>query len=191
MKQFLVSIGLVFGLVSTTVAQVTINPKVGVNFYDISDTDGDFSTDGKTGFHGGVDVRIGDKIFIQPGLHYYALSADFQNDGLIDRIEDDVRLQNIRVPVMLGTSFLQTDQFKLRANVGLVGLFPLATNDNLIFDADDYRNVNFGAAVGAGMDLGRLTLDIVYDFGLSDTFEESSNFSGRGNILSLSVGIAL
>ncbi|MEM1328403.1 MAG: porin family protein [Bacteroidota bacterium] len=191
MKKYLMSVALVFALVGTTFAQLTINPKIGVNFYDISDTDGEIIPDGKTGFHGGVDFRIGDKVFVQPGIHYYALSADFQNDGLVDRIEDDVRLQNVRIPVLVGTSFLQTDQFKLRANIGLVGLFPIATNDNLIFDADDYRNVNFGAATGVGMDLGRLTLDIMYDFGLTDTFEDTSNFSGRGNVLSLSVGIAL
>ncbi|MEM9887302.1 MAG: porin family protein [Bacteroidota bacterium] len=178
--------------VGSTYAQgITINPKAGINIYDISGEEGAFSSDGKAGFHLGLDVRIGDAIFLQPGVHYYALQAEFVDEGPLDFIREDIRLQSIRVPLMLGTSFIQNDQFGLRAQVGVVGLFPLNVDDNdFLFDVDDYRNINFGAAAGLGMDIGIVTLDIVYDFGLTDTFNEDFDFNGKGNILTLSVGLA-
>lgn len=196
MRNLLLSCGLLFAFMSGAVAQdnFKINPKVGINFYDISDVSGDFDNDGRSGFHAGVDFRIGDKVYIQPGAHYYALKSDFTNEGIVDEVidelTDEVQLQTIRVPVMIGTSFLQNDVLGLRAQTGLVGLFPIGTSDNTIFDNDDYRNTNFGAAVGLGIDISILTLDIIYDFGLTDSFEDDANFSGKNNILSLSVGLA-
>lgn len=196
MRNILLSCGLLFAFMGSAIAQdnFKINPKVGVNFYDISDASGDFDNDGKSGFHAGVDFRIGDKVFIQPGAHYYSLKSNFTNLGIVDQVidelTDDVQLQTVRIPVMVGSSFLQNDKFGLRAQVGLVGLFPIGTSDNTIFDNDDYRNINFGAAAGLGMDIGIITLDLVYDFGLTDSFEDNANFNGKGNILSLSVGLA-
>lgn len=173
-------------------AQVRLNPKIGLNAYDVSAEDGNYQIDGKTGFHAGLDLRIGDKVYFQPGAHYYALRADFGEDGVIENLlTDDIALQTVRVPVLIGTSIINADAFALRAHVGGVGLFPLNVNDNsFLITKSDYKSVNFGAVVGAGLDLGKLTVDINYDFGLTDNFNEDAviDFNGKGNVLSVSLG---
>jgi len=173
-------------------AQVKVNPKIGVNAYDISAEDGNYEVNGKTGFHAGLDFRFGDKIYFQPGAHYYALRADFGEDGLIEEfLTDDIALQTIRVPVLIGTSIINADAFALRAHIGGVGLFPLNVNDNsFLITKSDYKSVNLGAVVGAGLDLGKVTLDVNYDFGLTDNFNDDAviDFNGKGNVLSVSLG---
>lgn len=194
MRKIVLTLGLIAVTASFLMAQVAINPKVGINYYDISDESGEISTDGKGGFHLGLDLRFGDLFYIQPGLHYYSLDAEYIDEGPLDFLTDDIRLQSIRIPVTLGTSFLRFNDgnVKLRAQAGIVGLFPLNVDDNdFLIDTDDFRTTTFGAVAGIGMDLGILTLDITYDFGMTDTFNNDSNidFNGRGNILSFSVGL--
>lgn len=190
----LIAIAFLLALFTTAAsAQVQVNPKIGFNLYDISDDAGDFKVDGKSGFHLGVDFRIGESIYVQPGIHYYSLNTDFEgliNDDATNVIKDDVRANNIRIPLVLGAKFLNTDVLGLRAQVGGVGMIPFNIKDNdLLIGKDDYKAVNFGATVGAGVDIGRVTLDLNYDFGLTDSFDKDEiNFSGKGNVLSLSLG---
>ncbi|MEL6719578.1 MAG: outer membrane beta-barrel protein, partial [Bacteroidota bacterium] len=88
-------------------------------------------------------------------------------------------------------AIINADKFKLRAHAGGVGLVPLNVNDNsFLITKSDYKSVNIGAVVGAGLDLGKLTLDLNYDFGLTDNFNEDAviGLDGKGSIVSLSVG---
>lgn len=195
MKQVFITMLALCLFTSVSIAQdVSISPKVGVNFYDVSEDElSEFELDGQSGFHFGLDLRVGNKVYFQPGLHYYALNADFESKGLGDLVdqvvEGEINSESIRLPLLLGLSFLQTDKVQFRAQAGVTGLFLVNLDDNSLLGTEEYRNFNAGATLGLGMDLGIITLDIIYDIGLTDSFEEGARYEGRGSILSFSAGL--
>jgi len=182
---------------TTAFSQVDINPKIGYNIYNVTDEEGVFEADGQSGFNVGVDFRIGEAIYVQPGIHYYAINVDFQgveeeDDDLVDMVVDDVRRQSLRIPVVVGTSFFDRDNIDLRAFVGGAAFVPLEVDENNVFgiETDDYRDVNLGATIGVGLDLKRVTIDASYDFGLTDSIDDDSSldYNNKPNVFSLSLG---
>ena len=57
---------------------------------------------------------------------------------------------------------------------------------NFDFDVKDLNRFNYGANLGVGIDLAFLTVDVTYEIGLKDYFQ---NAEGRNNMLTASVGI--
>jgi len=197
MKKLLAILTLTAFVCTTAFSQVQINPKIGYNIYDVSDEEGVFEADGQSGFNVGVDFRIGDAIYVQPGIHYYALNVDFEgiaedDDDLQDLVVDDVRRQTLRIPVVVGTSFFNSDNFGLRAFVGGAAFVPFDVDENNVFgiSKEDYRPVNFGATVGVGLDLKRVTIDASYDFGLTDSIDDDStlDYNNKPNVFSITLG---
>ena len=132
---------------------------------------------------------------------------------------------NLQVPVMLGINILDLDIVKLRAQVGPTANFVLksktlaeytlsAVNDEGMViqqegeansdNAFDTKTIAWGLQAGVGVDvLKRITLDVNYNFGLSNVFEnlnntplgETFNFSNidstKQNLFMVTVGIKL
>src|SRR5690625_6243880 len=60
---------------------------------------------GKVGWNLGADLRFGNYLFIQPGVHYYASSLSQEaSDPSIDGFRNSLRLQSLKVPVVVGLS---------------------------------------------------------------------------------------
>ncbi|MEM9990803.1 MAG: porin family protein [Bacteroidota bacterium] len=195
MKQLIIMVLALCLCVGVSVAQdVSFSPKAGINYYDISEDElSEFTLDGQSGFHLGLDLRIGNKVYFQPGLHYYSLNTDFEGKDIGDLAQQieagEVRSESLRLPLVIGTSFLQTERINFRAQAGVTGLFLVNLEDNALLETGNFRNFSGGATFGLGMDIGIITLDIIYDIGLTDTFEDSTNYEGRSNILSFSAGL--
>lgn len=180
--------------------KVSFNPKVGVNQYELTDNNLDvINIESDGGFHAGFDLRIGDKIYFQPGLHYYLQRSTYAvDDDLVylelPIIEDEVAItsQILRVPVVIGTSFLRTDNIKFRAQTGLATMILLDVDEGTEvygIDRNDYRNFVTNATFGLGIDLSFISFEIAYDLGLSDIFKEELVFNTEQDLLSFSVGI--
>lgn len=105
---------------------------------------------------------------------------------------------NLQVPVMIGVNVLDLDLVKLRAQVGPTANFVLksqtlvdytvsATGDNgeqYTQEGDassdkgfDTKSISWGLQAGLGVDVWRFTLDINYNFGLSNIFNALNNTS--------------
>ena len=98
---------------------------------------------------------------------------------------------NLQVPILVGVTILDLDLIKLRAHVGPTANFILKSQtlfdqtysiggetqtmtteqQNVTTDQNfDTKSIAWGAQVGLGVDVWKLTLDINYNFGLSNVF---------------------
>ena len=178
---------------STAMAQVKVNPKVGVNFSGVDAQLQDITADARVGWNAGVDLRIGNGfLFLNPGAHFYSYTArlikDVESPGDVS-FEDETTIQNIKLPVNLG--------LRLTGDNGLIGLHVkggivptmvtgVQEKQDFFFDKDDLNTFTLGANIGAGIDFLVFTLDANYEIGLNDFFADAT---GRNNMLTVSMGL--
>lgn len=146
-----------------------INPESKINTTSIKG--------GKVGWNLGADLRFGNYLFIQPGVHYYASSLSQEaSDPSIDGFRNSLRLQSLKVPVVVGLSPFNLDRsdFAILVSAGIVPTFNLGIKDNKDFiKNDDITNVNWSGKVGAGVEFGAFVVGIDYEFGLNKIFEDA------------------
>ncbi len=174
-------------------AQVRVNPKVGVNFSALDAKLQDITAEARVGWNAGLDFRIGEGfLFLNPGVHYYSYTARLIKDveGPDDvKLSEETTIQNIKLPVNIG--------IRLTGDNGLLGLHVrggvtptmvagVTEREDFFFDKNDLNTFTLGANVGAGIDFLLFTLDASYEIGLNDFFK---NAEGRNNMLTISAGI--
>lgn len=185
-----------FTLLLTTAsvsAQLTVNPKFGVNVSGIDTKLNDINAEARVGWNVGADFRLGDGIiFLNPGAHFYSYSARLiqeVNDPDDVKLSEETQIQNLRLPVNIGIRLTGTDGLlQLHAKGGVTSSYVLGVNEKegFAFDKDSLKDWTFGANVGVGLDILFLTADINYEIGLTDYFADAE---GRNNMLTLSVGL--
>gem|GEM_PF-457894 len=174
-------------------AQVVVNPKVGINFSGFKGDIKDFQAESRVGWNAGIDLRFGESAFyFTPGLHYYSFTAELQkNSNLQDNIqlEENTSIQSLRAPLNLGIRLTgEGGLMALHARGGIVPSYTLSVQEkeNFDLDIDDLNRFNYGANVGLGLDIAIFTVDVNYEFGLSEPFKDSGE---KPNFLTASVGI--
>lgn len=198
---------LAFAKGTDSFAQFSIGIKGGVNFSQLKT---DFKTqsfgdnlqqslDTKTGYVGGVYVRIGSKFFIQPEFIFSAKggSVNILKSGSPNTSQTvAIEYTNFDIPLMIG--------FKvgpLRLNAGPMASFKIsdkgldealkAYSSNV---SDSFKNAAYGYQAGGGLDIGALSLDLRYEGSLSEvtgnTFN-NINFTQKGNLWQLTLGLRL
>lgn len=141
--------------------------KGGINMAKFK-TEGTFDSDNKSGYYAGVWARIGGAgIHLQPELY---LSG--KNTVLVNNVDQNkVRFTSLDLPILLGTK-IGAAGFGLRFNLGPVISFNLADEQNFSNAASssfkgDFKDKTFAAQFGAGLDIGKLSVDLRYENGLS------------------------
>ena len=188
-------------------AQFTIGIKGGVNFSQLKT---DFKTqsfgnnlqqslDTKTGYVGGVYMRIGKKIFVQPEFVFSAKggSVNILKGGSTTTSQTlSIEYTNFDIPVLIG--------FKvgpLRLNAGPMASFKIsdkgldeelkAYSNNV---GESFKNASYGYQAGGGVDLGAFSVDLRYEGSLSEvagnTFN-NINFTQKGNLWQMTLGLRL
>ena len=158
---------------SSSHTSIVLNPQVGINMTQLSTDPEGAEKQYRLGYHFGGYLRIGDMIYLQPGVFLNRMGFELQTT---DEIENEHDFQNdissIQVPVLLGLNVIHSDMVTLRANGGGVATFVTSVKENPLFTKDDFKKTIFSARVGAGADLFGLTADAGYDFGLTGIFKD-------------------
>ena len=151
------------------------------------------------GLFGRVELGM---LYVQPEVLYFktqnifSLEATNISEGLLpeENVTFTLNEANLQVPILVGVKFLDLGVATLRAQVGptanfTIGsqtlfdkTFSLTGNDGetvTIEEGDpviDTKSIAWGMQAGLGADiLGKLTLDINYNFGLSKVFGALNN----------------
>ena len=171
MKNFLIAALLLIGC--STYAQTSFGIKGGLNYgatgdyTSISDGFEDATTiegKSKTGYHLGGFAKFGLLgFFIQPEILYTRLNTDYN--------EFDYKLQKIDAPVLLGVKLLGPLNIKAGPSFQYILSNELEDADFKIAEAES--NITLGYQLGAGLNLGRLGLDVRYE----GAFKENTAFS--------------
>jgi len=191
-------------LSSFAIGPFTIGLKGGINSSKITTdnysgqgvTFNDFRSDAKSGFNVGAFARLGTKIYLQPELLYCVRNS--QSTDATGIATQSVKLKTIQVPILLGFKLIDLKLASIRAFTGPAMSFPMksskVTYDGVsagITDTENYKNNIWDWQLGAGVDVGMITLDCRYEWGLSNTSEGNPSkvgFVNKGNTLTFSVG---
>ena len=151
------------------------------------------------GLFGRVELGM---LYVQPEVLYFktqnifSLEATNISEGLLpeENVTFTLNEANLQVPILVGVKFLDLGVATLRAQVGPTANFTLASttlfdktfsltgNDGETVNIDeneqafDTKAIAWGMQAGIGADiLGKITLDINYNFGLSKVFGNLNN----------------
>ena len=137
----------------------------------------------------GAFVRINmNKWYLQPELNYVSRKSEIVVDGT----GYDLKRKSMDVPILLGYKLVKLPAFKLRAFAGPVASFKIDDSFSNTFK-DQVGDPSFEGAVwngkvGAGVDVWKLTLDVDYEFGLTDV---SSEFLKKNKMVNVTLGFKL
>ncbi len=191
MKKLLILAALFLGISLSVQSQYfTIGPKAGVSFSKFTTDQSEIKALIRDSHHFGLFMRAGNRIYIQPELLLMN-----RNGKLLENHESGSKTLHIRtidLPVMLGGKLISTGCFNVRAMAGPVAslaVFRDVDNENWEDDSGrkDIRCANCAVQAGVGVDLMMFTIDLRYEFGLSD-FSKSNGLVLKNNLISLSLG---
>lgn len=191
----------------------TVGLRAGVNLSQVAGNNLSLSGGGKNftfknnstrayGFVGGIFMRFGKKIFIQPEILFSQKGGKFDvfEDGKSNGRTVDLNLTNIDLPVLVGVKLGNV----LRINAGPVASFRLSDSGNLGDSIKEYqgqsanetfKDVILGYQAGVGFDIGKLNIDLRYEGNVNDVVDvkftdasTASKFAAKGNSLQATLG---
>ncbi len=160
-------------------AQLQVVPQAGLLVQTLQgDPDhGDYK--GDLGWQAGVDLRIGGRVYFQPGLHIgrQATIVQVQVPLLLDTflVENDLVRTVLKAKALLGFNLVHKDGFKLRLNAGPTYDVLLSvdnSDDDIAWNRDDLSAGSFNLDVGAGLDIWFIALEGGVSVGLSKVLDD-------------------
>ena len=192
MKKYLIAILVFFAFSATAqVPYFTFGPKAGASFSRFSADQEQIKEEIKSSLHFGAFVRIGDKLYLQPELLFMNRKGDLSQTAVAGSTKS-LHIKTLDIPVLLGGKLIDTDLFNVRVMAGPVASLALNKDinsenwDNTI-TGKDIRAANWGVQTGAGVDLQMFTLDLRYEFGISD-YSKDEGLTLKNNMFTVSLG---
>jgi len=145
----------------------------------------------RLGWQAGIYGRSGGTIFGQIGLEYRNSTANLirvnnssTTGSVTDQTKGSVKQQFLSIPAYVGVRIGSTLGLRVQAGAELSSQVAIGKN-NLQLGNDDVRRTILNGLIGAGINLGPVTLDAVYNLGLSNVFE---NLDTKRNMGQINVG---
>lgn len=169
--------------------------KAGVNLASLKADWAD--TENRLGYQAGAWARFGGVgFYVQPEIYLGSKGGKFgtiEQNGTSVNGEGKVNFTTLDIPVLLGNK-IGLDKLNVRFMAGPVVSFLLKNdldeNYNMGTNFNDYKNQTIGAQLGAGVDVGNITLDLRYEKGLSN-IDKSGKYDQKQNLWHLSLGYKL
>ncbi len=162
-------------------AQVQVNPQFGLTSQTLQGDPDPGSYGPGSGWQAGVDMRLGWRFHLQPGLHLVhqvarIQAASEQSPGG-PLIENDLRRTVLKPKVLLGFHLVNKRFLKLRINVGpTYDLLLAADNSNEAagLDKGNLTSGSFNLDAGLGLDLWIITVEGGVSGGFSRLLEQDA-----------------
>lgn len=174
--------------------QVSFNPKAGLNLTHIATDAMLENKSAHVGFNLGADLRFRKKeswFFVQPGLHYYSISAQpVAEDATQEEIEQIPSVNSLKLPLAVGMYLTGSDGLlRVRVNAGATPTVLMGVEKNRLgISKNDFSGATIGLNGGLGIEILFVTLDVSYEYGLSNLYQATE---GTANTLSISAGIRI
>ena len=192
MKNYLLTI-VAFFLIQSVSAQISLRPQAGFNASSLTkDFDGDDFED-KWGFQFGADLQIGNRLYFQPGILWESATNELKQE--IQDDNNEFTINRIRIPVMAGYKlFGETTNRLLDIRVftgpNIAFVVDKDLGDDPLFQDNDFKDSAWGWNLGMGVDLAFIFVDVGYQFGLSEVFENASK-DIRNNLFYANAGLRI
>ena len=186
---------------------ISFGPKIGWNTDRLSTDYSAYIKDFKSGFQGGFFFSLYiNKFYIQPEAYFSikrgALETTFGNPtdpNSTLNISQSVSLESVDIPILLGYKLLDLKLARFRIWGGPVASYLVnkeyslsvnGFNQSSRITREDFKSATWSAQVGVGIDLLMLTVDVGYEFGLSNflTIQSMDDIGFRNNLFYCSLG---
>jgi len=169
---------------------IHIGFKGGANFSNLSLSNSNLGSKYSLGYHGGMFTRINiSKLYVQAELLYAQKKSKMENSTIGTK---QAKWNSIEVPVLIGYKLLQSNNVNLRVFGG--GVYSYVLNDKASVLKKVYQSFqkfdksNVGYQMGAGIDIGKLTLDLKYEGALTSISKE---FKAKPDSFQASIGFVI
>jgi hypothetical protein len=162
MKKTLLTVALAaFSAITYAQTDSNFGVKAGLNY----NANGDYfesasaaarNPDRNVGYHIGFFGQIGSSVYLRPELVYTSTTSDYDNE--------DFKMQKLDLPLLLGTRVIGP----LHVFAGPAFQYILDTEYDGITISDVKNDFTVGLNIGAGINLGKLGVDLRYERGFSD-----------------------
>ncbi len=164
------------------------------------DADGSDNWKGRAGYQYGIELLLGNRFFVRPGIYMQIRNLDYTTvglgqDGVSNGIETETRYTSkaLRIPLMGGIRLFEPvdgKDFNLYVTGGptaLIGLSTESDNNSLSFTT---RSTQWYLGFGAGAEYRFLFLDAGYDVGMTNMFNgDGINTNPRINNSYITAGL--
>ena len=180
---------------SSAYAQIRINPQVGISASSLSTDPEGAEASARFGYQFGAYLRIGDRLFFQPGIFWQRSGTELRTASEVDlsTIKDEVDLDALFASIGAGYRVLDTNPFAVRVSGALAGTAIMNVRENLLgLDTDNFNVILLGLPVGLGVDiLNLISVDASYEFGLTNVFSDifGIEVDAVNNVFRLNVGV--
>ncbi len=185
MKKYSLILALLISIVS--LAQVKVNPNVGLTFSQLSDNN---SNKIRMSYVAGIDLRFGGVVNFVPGLYFGNVGTDLEYTENSATYEIDNSINTLQLRTLLAVNVINTKVLRIRLIAGPTLHYTIQSLD---IEKDNIKNAIAFLNFGAGVDLGFFTIDARYEYGLTSVFDESGTqtitVDSKNNILIISVGL--
>ena len=170
-------------LTNMAMAQIQVNPQIGLTIQNISKPPAGIDYEGGLGFKVGTDVRIGKRFYFQPGL-FYSKSATVIKFTDVDtvQIKDNLIRTSLDAKALVGFRVVNKAGFGLRLMAGPSYDFLLSVDSKEnTFDPkkSDFNSGSFNLDAGVGVDIWFLTGELGYRYGLTNAYKDNNNNVGN------------
>ena len=158
-------------------------------------TENTFDSENKGGYYAGIWTRIGGAgIFLQPELY---LSG--KNSNLVTQTgqaqTNTVKFTSLDLPVLIGTK-IGAAGFGLRLNTGPVFTFMLDKQQDFPQAASaafkgNFKEATIALQAGVGLDIGKLSIDGRYEYGLSEINTAAGYPTTKLNLYTVGIGFRI
>lgn len=160
-KTLFVTVMLLTGLTAMAQSGSGFGIKGGLNYagngnYFDSTRDAFENPDKTLGYHLGIFGKLGDKIYVRPELVYTSIKSGY-DDG-------DFKMKKLDAPVLLGVKVIGP----LHVFAGPAFQYILDTDFEGVTLGDVENDFSVGLNIGAGVNLGKLGIDLRYERGFSE-----------------------
>ncbi len=176
MKKFFMMAAVCFACLTASaqaeVGSISIMPKVGVNFANVTEGDGDM----KIGLVAGAEAeyQFAEKLSFTGGLLYSMQGS--KGEG------DDLKMDYINIPILANYEVIPG--LKVKAGVQPAFLMSAKVGDFDIKDA--CKSFDLAIPVGASYQISDFVIDARYNFGLSGIYDGDGD--GKNSVIQLTVG---
>ncbi len=164
------------------------------------DADGSDNWRARAGYQYGLEVLLGGRFFVKPGIYMQIRNLDYTTtglgqDGISNGITTETRYTSkaLRIPLMGGIRLIDTENdpdFNLYATAGptaLIGLNAEVGDNSLNFTT---RSTQWYIGFGAGAEYRFIFLDAGYDVGMTNMFNgDGINTNPRINNSYITAGL--
>lgn len=159
---------------SLLTAQFAFNAQAGATFQQLTDVPPGVEAKAAVGAIVGVDFRMGDRFYFQPGAFFERNRTAVKVNG--DTIwQDDLVRSSLKLKALVGYNIADGDGFRLRFNTGPTYDVLLSVDDKddqIAWNKDDFNAGSFNWNAALGVDISFITVETGVTYGLSKVFKE-------------------